>query len=850
MLKKKNLLYLLPPIIVCTILLIMFYFQGLYPFGDKTVIQVDADYQYIAILYKIWDIIHNNHNMFFDFLIGGSLNIYTSLIIQGSVFSPITWLVGIVSRNSIINFFNILVIIKISLISLTSYIYFKNTFKVSTIYHILFSIAYAFSGWVILNYFNIMWLDDVILFPLIILFLDKLLKEEKYIGYIITLSLSLIISYYISTFILLFVLIYSFIYLMLNASKNKIKKIILLLGISTLVSILISSFSVGPAIINTMNSSRFEGISSSYLFNNTINKSLYLMLNSLLIIYFIKLISKINDKDKNITFYILMFLLLFIGVIFEPINIIFHLGSYWSFPYRYSFLTLFIMACGGLYYIEKYPLKTSKLDINSIIYTISSIILLGICIYLVYMYNKEIISSQITLDFNDVNVFKKILLIVLVFCLGMLLSSFITYKKLKYLMVIIISLIEIVSYTYLCMHYESGYFLTINTQKLKDNISLENNNLTRYKIDYPHVSPDYSFILGVPSIDNWLHIIPKEQIEVYKNMGYYVSGTSIRSNGGTIFTDNLLNINNIITSNTLDDDYVLVSTSSDGYNNYQYKNKLPFGLVLNSKEEDNYSYMDIFDYNNYIYRYLFDKEDNLIDSIHIDELEKEIDNDKIEVSLKYNLLEESYVYLNGGEISGDIVDIYVDDTYINIPEDKAGLIFLGRLDKGEYTIKLSLENAFDLYSINIGSINREKYLELITSYQSNIDVSYTDKLNITIDNNEVDKMLFLPINNLKGYHITKNNTIVNSKRCLSNYICIDLDKGINNITIKYKDPYIKIFSILSIIGVILLIIFSIKYNVIINNNILSNIALFIYLTVAMFALLFIYIGSFIIYLYN
>ena len=120
---------------------------------------------------------------------------------------------------------------------------------------------------------------------------------------------------------------------------------------------------------------------------------------------------------------------------------------------------------------------------------------------------------------------------------------------------------------------------------------------------------------------------------------------------------------------------------------------------------------------------------------------------------------------------------------------------------------------------------------------------FFSKLNINVLNNEDNKMLFLPINNIKGYQVIKNNKVVNSKTCLDNFMCIDLDNGNNIIIIKYHDPYIKIFSIISIIGIVLTIVFKIYDKLIINNNILGNIALFIYLITAMFIMLFIYLGS-------
>ena len=326
-------------------------------------------------------------------------------------------------------------------------------------------------------------------------------------------------------------------------------------------------------------------------------------------------------------------------------------------------------------------------------------------------------------------------------------------------------------------------------------------------------------------------------------MGYYVSGTLVRSNGGTIFTDNLLNINNIITNKDLGEDYILINTSTNDYNNYQYKNTLPYGLVIDNKESD-YTFNNIFEYNNYLYKYLFNKNDNLIDSTTINNIEKEINDNNITISFKYNIDYQGYVYLDKSIIPGKVNNIYVDDNYLSIPVSKAGLIYLGNLSSGEHDITITLEDITNIDSISIGSINRSKYIEFVSTYENNVNVSYSNnKLNINVLNNEDNKMLFLPINNIKGYQVIKNNKVVNSNTCLDNFMCIDLDNGNNDIVIKYHDPYIKIFSIISLIGIVLTIVFKIYDKVLINNNILGNIALFIYLLMAMFIMLFIYLGS-------
>jgi len=300
---RKKLRFIVPSLITLGILLVLFYYQGLYPFSDNSIVQVDADYQFIPVLYRIYDFLHGNGNIIYDD-IGLGNNIYISMVIQGSLFSPLSLLLYFTSRTNIPCFFNILVIIKMCLISLTTYIYINKSFKVNEYYKIVFSVLYAFSGWVLLNYFNIMWMDSLILFPLIVMYLNRLLNKGKYIGYIITLSMSLMISYYMSYFILLFILFYSFIYIFLKLDKGKIKKTIFVLGVSTIIAIMISSVSLLPCLYQTFNSSRLDSFSTSGLFNNFINKSLYLMFSSVFLVIFGMLLCKYKKDRKNIYIYV------------------------------------------------------------------------------------------------------------------------------------------------------------------------------------------------------------------------------------------------------------------------------------------------------------------------------------------------------------------------------------------------------------------------------------------------------------------------------------------------------------------------------------------------------------------
>ena len=67
---------------------------------------------------------------------------------------------------------------------------------------------------------NIMWLDCIMLFPLILLGLEQLVKEKKGTLYCITLGLSILSNYYISIMICIFMVIYVIAQMTLNPPKS------------------------------------------------------------------------------------------------------------------------------------------------------------------------------------------------------------------------------------------------------------------------------------------------------------------------------------------------------------------------------------------------------------------------------------------------------------------------------------------------------------------------------------------------------------------------------------------------------------------------------------------------------
>ncbi|WP_026497358.1 YfhO family protein [Butyrivibrio sp. WCD3002] len=76
-----------------------------------------------------------------------------------------------------------------------------------------FAVAYAFSGWMVSNMTNTMWVDAAAVLPIVFLFYLKLLKDEKHgkTFYVLSVMLAFFLNYYIAAMYLLFMGVFTII---------------------------------------------------------------------------------------------------------------------------------------------------------------------------------------------------------------------------------------------------------------------------------------------------------------------------------------------------------------------------------------------------------------------------------------------------------------------------------------------------------------------------------------------------------------------------------------------------------------------------------------------------------------
>ena len=135
----------------------------------------------------------------------------------------------------------IIVLLKLSIAGFTSFVYFDNTFK-SENKNILLaaSVSYALCSFCIGYYFHIMWLDTVLILPIVLLGIDRILDDKSSIIYGLSLFYGITTNYYMGYMLCIFSCLY-FIYQILirynlKSDKEKIFKYILKFGITSLLS--------------------------------------------------------------------------------------------------------------------------------------------------------------------------------------------------------------------------------------------------------------------------------------------------------------------------------------------------------------------------------------------------------------------------------------------------------------------------------------------------------------------------------------------------------------------------------------------------------------------------------------
>lgn len=202
------------------VMIIIFIQRGIFPFGDESFLRTDMYHQYAPFFSEFQYKLRNGGSLLYSWDIGMGVNF--AALYAYYLASPMNWLIFLCPKAYIIEFMTYMIVLKIGLSGLTFAWYLKKHCKTDSLGIGFFGIFYALSGYMAAYSWNIMWLDCILLFPLIVYGLEKLVREGKGFFYCVMLGLSILSNYYISIMICIFMVMY-FICLLITEKMEGLK---------------------------------------------------------------------------------------------------------------------------------------------------------------------------------------------------------------------------------------------------------------------------------------------------------------------------------------------------------------------------------------------------------------------------------------------------------------------------------------------------------------------------------------------------------------------------------------------------------------------------------------------------
>ncbi len=825
---KKIKYYLLSFIIPIVVMFFLYLFSGII-IGNKNILTVDLANQYVEFFAALKNVLNGSISPFYSFskTLGGN---FFGLIAY-YLMSPFNILIIFFNRVDIPKFVLIINILKIGFSGLTSYLFFEKTFKKGTT-SLVFSISYSLMAYNIAYSQNIMWLDGVIMLPLIFLGVNRLTIKKPTLFYI-SLTLSIIFNYYIGYMSCISSLIYYIYLIYLKEKKINIKDIFYCIKY-ILISVLTSGIILIPAIFSLMQGKAngmlgdfvpnqrfalFDLITRFYIgtFKNSDilgslpNVYISLIMIVLVIYYFFN--KNVNNKEKKASLVLICVFLL--GFVFSPINTIWHtFRNPVGFPFRYSFMfdfILLIIAYKSLLkikeidkvYIKKFIFYLTLLTllIDKLLYTksmyykiIGTLVLM--CIYLIYLYknkNKELSK-----------------LIVLLVTFEMALNGGITIYNIKYQNKV---------------KYET--FVT-QTGEIVDKINEKENTFFRMEKDYSYSSND-ELLLNYNGISHFSSTYEgSNNIFLGKYLGIFNRFYVTNYYGSTLVTNSLFNIKYLLSKKELT--YYNKLDKKYDINTYENIYNLPLGFITDNINKLELKKYEPFINQNNILKYM---DRNLEDvfyknsyeisynNLKLDENEEKVvykkinPNDKASIKIKINTDYPGILY---GYMSCEKykdVDVLLNGKSIIDIKDENGyqcnVLELGNYDKD---VELELEfvlleneirpKEFMFYTLDLEKFS--KAIETLKKHESLKVIEYKgDYIKTNINVSSQNKTLYTSIPYDKAMKVYIDGIEIKPDKLFDALISFNIPKGNHVVEFKYVTRGLKEGAIISLVGIVIFI---------------------------------------------
>ncbi len=834
-------LYAIPGLITCAVIVFIYVFKGIWPFGANRIDYFDNMQQVAPLYAHLWDWMHGKASLWFDWYTGFGTNVSMS-ISAFSMLSPFNLLLYLFPRTLILESISILTLVKMIFMAVAMYAYINKKYNsLSYNMKVAFSLMYTFCGYTVLygSCFT-PWMDIVALFPLLMLAYENMMQTGKKLFYIIMVAIIFIINYYLGAMSLVYIFLISGAYVLLMSKKEKIKEHAWNLGIGTVAGLGLSCFVLVPVIMQLSGSQRGgsgQGIVSQYIGwikSAIISDGQMAAFQRWMMLYgmafaaavIIMGLKKFKEEKNTIRYMISLLLISLLPIVVEGINLMWHFGSYNGYTLRNGYIVAFTLITVAAYFaqrmFEEVTADKKQLVKQLVIFVVAAA---------VYAVIYNIIPS------ND------IILAAFILFIAIFIAAFIFYnKKLKkdgigfdFNTIIAIVAIEVFIGAYSLIGppkfyeyepYQYGDYVQA-ANEVKDSLDIEESVTDRIVNPDISLNANYPLILRRSAMSSFTAALQSDTQSYSKKFGYSKYFLWLLDSGGTVFTNSLFHVTQAVNVNELDSQMYTAVRSDGDYTLYDANYKLPFAMSVNkniTRQDFSGNWEDL---HNIFYKALTNDTQDIVNGMSYTKKESsvireynvradgkqavyinivDVNNRNTDANASW-LISSMHIYVNGEAVLvptlGDVKNTAYFTDYNN------NLVYLGTFENENFTIRVEYDDPWYLKvsEVSFAGLDMDKMQSLVDKHADDYcETSYTsDSLTVKLNGSGVNNMALIPVVYSDNWNVKVNGKKVKAKSVCGLFTGVDIHAGENVIEMTFEPKGKKAGMLISLATLIMMI---------------------------------------------
>ena len=817
--------YLLAPLLAGIIFLSMCGKHHLYPFGDKSIAWCDMNQQIIPLMADFKDILEGKQGFSINLANAGGMNFFGIFFFYMS--NPFTFLIAFVPKSDLALFMNVLVMFKVMTIAGSAAFYLKKKHpKLNAMMIVSLSLIYAFSGYTMMYYQLLMWLDLLYLFPILLWGIDRLFEKNNYVPYMILIALCIACDFYIGGMIVFFTVMDVGIRLYVERKEKPVASIAKSFLLGSLFAALIDAFIYIPCFLQYLESGRSSSALASIENSWFITPYQTVIPLVLCLVNLFPLLFRKNSENRVNR---AMFVLLLIPLILEPLNKIWHFGSYQAFPARFAFMTIFmgieIAACNLETLTDRENFERKKIwgDLGSLLFLSAAFLIESRFVEEKIGYLGKYASS-LWGDGTSFECLCRYYVMILLIVTGVyLLFRFKKMNRISFSLIMVgFSVIEA---TFSMRIYAVVPSRTTESYQefLKLEGALDDDSFYRVKTSAKITDVNMVGAIGYNNLGHYTSLTNEDYMFTMKKLGYSSYWMEVGAYGGTEFSDALM-VNKYTISPGKNASAI---ASTDRYSITENP-ILPFGLATREdlSDEEELKEDQRFRMQEHLFDALFGGEEDLTvsydyqisglndlssaDRFHFKPISSASITYLCEIQGTQTLYFDCFDrYSNNlGEAINGSFNIRVNGMtkQTNYPSQNFnGVLKLGSFTDTTVKISIDVLKEVECRSFGVFGIKKDVFDSMILN-AAGADLRVEgSKITGRFDNSGGYSYLFLSLPYSGGYHAKINGQKADVLRVFSDFIAIPLKTGDNDISVSFTTPGIGIGIAATICGALLLI---------------------------------------------